>query len=270
MSLEALSPIIGWAYFLAWSVSFYPQVLLNYRRKSVDGLSLDFVYLNLWGFLCYATFNVVGYAKAREWDMGSSIKLNDVVFAGHALLLTIITAAQSKIYPSSQRLSLPAKTFLVASFAAAVMTGVSAVRGGISLKDWIYYLSYIKIGVSIVKYLPQVWLNYRRRSTEGWSMGVIMLDWTGGVLSFLQVLIDAGTAGVVDNPVKVGLGLLSIGFDAIFFGQWLWYGRGQSRQFHKAISDEELGRGSVVVVVEDPTLPHEASPILAHKPYSYS
>lgn len=37
-SLPAMTPaylqLLGWTYFLAWSASFYPQVLLNYRRKT--------------------------------------------------------------------------------------------------------------------------------------------------------------------------------------------------------------------------------------------
>lgn len=37
-------------YFCAWSISFYPQAFLNWRRKSVAGLSLDFQLLNLLGF----------------------------------------------------------------------------------------------------------------------------------------------------------------------------------------------------------------------------
>lgn len=32
-SLAIVSQVIGWAYFLLWSVSFYPQVLENCRRK---------------------------------------------------------------------------------------------------------------------------------------------------------------------------------------------------------------------------------------------
>lgn len=32
------------------SISFYPQAFLNYRRKSVAGLSLDFQLLNMLGF----------------------------------------------------------------------------------------------------------------------------------------------------------------------------------------------------------------------------
>lgn len=49
-----LSYLIGWVYFLAWSASFYPQAILNWRRKSVQGLSMDFIHLNVLGFLCYA------------------------------------------------------------------------------------------------------------------------------------------------------------------------------------------------------------------------
>lgn len=36
------SGIIGWGYFVAWSISFYPQVFMNFKRKSVVGLSFDY------------------------------------------------------------------------------------------------------------------------------------------------------------------------------------------------------------------------------------
>jgi uncharacterized protein with PQ loop repeat len=49
-----LSELCGWIYFLAWSASFYPQVHLNLKRRSVAGLSLDFVLLNVTGFTTYA------------------------------------------------------------------------------------------------------------------------------------------------------------------------------------------------------------------------
>lgn len=52
------SSIIGWAYFVAWSVSFYPQMFTNCRRKSVVGLNFDFISLNVVGFMLYATFNI--------------------------------------------------------------------------------------------------------------------------------------------------------------------------------------------------------------------
>ncbi|KHJ83353.1 PQ loop repeat protein [Oesophagostomum dentatum] len=53
--------VVGWAYFTAWSVSFYPQILLNIQRKSVIGLNFDFLVLNIVGFLAYSAYNLFMY-----------------------------------------------------------------------------------------------------------------------------------------------------------------------------------------------------------------
>ena len=54
--LFTICSIIGWIYFFAWSISFYPQVILNFKRKSTEGLNLDFIILNIVGFLCYGFY----------------------------------------------------------------------------------------------------------------------------------------------------------------------------------------------------------------------
>lgn len=61
--VEVLSTVIGWVYFAAWSISFYPQVILNWQRKSVVGLSFDFTVLNFVGHTSYAVYNCFYY-----WD----------------------------------------------------------------------------------------------------------------------------------------------------------------------------------------------------------
>jgi len=53
-SVEVLNQVIGWIYFVAWSVSFYPQIIENYRRKSVIGLNFDFLALNLTGSVTHS------------------------------------------------------------------------------------------------------------------------------------------------------------------------------------------------------------------------
>jgi cystinosin len=87
----------------------------------------------------------------------------------------------------------------------------------------VYTFGYIKLFVTVIKYMPQVWMNYQRQSTVGWSIGQILLDFSGGVLSIAQLLIDASFqpdwSGVVGNPVKLGLGNVSIFFDLIFITQ---------------------------------------------------
>ena len=45
--LYYLSVVFGWIYFVAWSISFYGQLIENFRRKSVKGLNFDFEIYNL-------------------------------------------------------------------------------------------------------------------------------------------------------------------------------------------------------------------------------
>lgn len=79
--------------------------------------------------------------------------------------------------------------------------------------------------------------NYTRKSTKGWSIFNIIADFTGGSLSFLQIVLDdldKGTnlintkqtiQGDVDifggglNIVKFGLSIISMCFDVIFLWQ---------------------------------------------------
>ena len=99
-----------------------------------------------------------------------------------------------------------------------------------------YTMGYGKLVITTVKYMPQVWLNYKRKSTVGWSIWQILLDVIRGVLSISQLLIDSAVqgdwSGVTGNPVKFGLGNVSIMFDTIFLAQHyiLYRGRGTAEQ----------------------------------------
>lgn len=62
-TLNVFIQLVGWVYFFAWSISFYPQIILNFRRQSVIGLNFDFLALNLLGHSCYSIFNVYLYTS---------------------------------------------------------------------------------------------------------------------------------------------------------------------------------------------------------------
>lgn len=75
----------------------------------------------------------------------------------------------------------------------------------------------------MVKYVPQAWVNYKRKSTVGWDIRQIILDFSGGVLSIAQLILDssleADWSGITGNPLKFLLGNISILFDVVFFIQ---------------------------------------------------
>lgn len=108
-ALDVIINIVGWMYFAAWSLSFYFQVVLNYRRKSVVGLNFDFLALNLLGFTCYSIYNTaLLFSRDVQKDYYERntygripVEYNDLFFSLHAFLLTLITVIQCFIYEVS-------------------------------------------------------------------------------------------------------------------------------------------------------------------------
>ena len=91
-ALYYLSIVFGWIYFVAWSVSFYGQLIENFRRKSVSGLNFDFEVYNLVGFTGYTIYTVRGYIDS---NLGTgTVQIQDIFFAAHALCITILTLIQ--------------------------------------------------------------------------------------------------------------------------------------------------------------------------------
>jgi len=77
--------------------------------------------------------------------------------------------------------------------------------------------------LTLYKYVPQMVSNFRRKSTVGWSISQQLLDFSGGILSLLQLVIDsalqADWSGLTSNPLKLGLALISLAFDMVFMLQ---------------------------------------------------
>ena len=91
--------------------------------------------------------------------------------------------------------------------------------------------------------MPQVWTNYKWKSTLGWSIDQILLDVIGGALSITQLVIDSSLqndwSGLTGNPVKLGLGNVSIIFDTVFIFQHYWLYRGVEKLKDDEDSDGE-------------------------------
>lgn len=68
--------------------------------------------------------------------------------------------------------------------------------------DFLYTCSYIKLAATLTKLIPQVLLNYRRKSTVGWSIEVRLLDFTGGVFSILQMFFNSYNFGKLHSKFE--------------------------------------------------------------------
>lgn len=237
-TLTALSQLLGWAYFLCWTVSFVPQVLLNRRRRAVTGLSFDFLVQNVTGYIAYLVYTSVTFSQ--EDPAHRSVQANDVAFASFALALTSFTAWQAwgagydrgaqAVSQAHKYVALVLWTVMVYSAALAAGGALPWYRGG-GRYSVVAALGLVKACVSVVKYVPQAMLNYRRKSTVGWSIANVLLDLSGGALSLLQMVVDSanggGSAVWTGAGAKLLLAAESILFDLLFIAQhyWLYPGR---------------------------------------------
>lgn len=250
-AIYIISYIMGWIYFVAWSVSFYPQIYINFKRKSVVGLNFDFLALNIMGFTMYSLFNCgLYFSKAiqdeyftRHPRSLNPVQLNDVFFSLHAAFATLITIAQCFMYErEDQRVSMTGRGILSAFVGIVIITASLGAADKIAWLDFLYYCSYIKLCITLIKYVPQAYMNYKRKSTVGWSIGNIFLDFVGGFLSVLQMTLNAYNyndwISFFGDATKFGLGLFSLIFDIFFMLQHYVFYRESRKLVINDSSDE--------------------------------
>jgi cystinosin len=251
---RVLSSIIGYSYFIFWCASFYPQIVMNYQRKSTHGLSIDYTVINFLGYVCYTTYTSAFYwdnsVKAMYRERHSldnpdsepaeiTVESNDVAFAIHALIMSIIWLYQLEIYGGFEKMrkqgkrivSRPIATLIYIILGTSIGYGalillsdrqyiqfdLTYVKSYLNWLDYLYFLSFMKVLITMAKYIPQVVMNMMRKSCVGWNVWNILLDITGGILSLAQLVADAydlnDMSSIAGNSAKLGLSAVSIIFD---------------------------------------------------------
>merc|ERR1712198_647993 len=78
-------------------------------------------------------------------------------------------------------------------------------------------------GISLVKYAPQAYMNWRRKSTAGYSPVNMSLDFAGSTFLVLQLIFLAANRNdiysMIGNPAKFGVGFASWLFTGVFMVQ---------------------------------------------------
>jgi cystinosin len=226
---RTISSVIGYIYFVSWSVSFYPQLITNYEKKSIDGLSTDASILAFLNYTCYTIYNAFffwnegirqEYKDRHGSDAKVTVQSNDVAFAMHALAMNVILISQIAYYGGYKSRPVSWITFGIGGLVVSLSLGYMLC---IYLFDWLwidflYLMASVKLVLTILTYLPQVLLNYERKSTNGWNLWNVIFDCTGGVLSMLQLVLDSVDIGNIKNGLlgnvpKLILGLITLSFD---------------------------------------------------------
>ncbi len=162
------------------------------------------------------------------------VQINDLFFSFHAFVLTSICILQTAYFEWRHGRQLPHNSLLVCVFLFLLTICIYAwivyrsdqqhrYKAPWTWLDLVQLLGYLKLFVTAIKYLPQAWANYVHQSTDGWSIENILLDFTGGSLSLVQLLMDCAATGewsaIVNAPTKSGLSILSMSYDILFMVQ---------------------------------------------------
>lgn len=238
------SNILGYSYFFAWSLSYYPQFVLNYKRQSTEGLSVDFCILAIYGCACYASLNLALFFsqpiqeiyQRRHKDHISLVEPSDVAFSIHAMILSSLWLGQIWYYNGcsfENRLAsrttiglLGVVSVFFIAYGLLIMSrpackDLNWLCNKLNWLDFLYVMSSCKIAIILLSYLPQAVLNFRNNSTEGFNIWGMLLDAFGGILSILQLSLDSvnqhDLSGISGDAAKLELALVSIGFDVSSF-----------------------------------------------------
>jgi len=134
----------------SWSASFYPQPLLNWRRKSTTGLTVDFPALNVVGFVSYTISTACflysptirdQYALRHPGAPEPTVRFNDFAFAAHAMVMVVLTYSQfySLLWkfdvPKTQKTSWMVRAIILACILAVLIATLGAATNDRSSKD---------------------------------------------------------------------------------------------------------------------------------------
>ncbi|KAI3866611.1 hypothetical protein MKX03_023823 [Papaver bracteatum] len=165
ITLEIVYYVLGWIGFFSWTFGFYPQIILNYRRKSVVGLNFDYLVLNLTKQSSYLIYNAslffspaVQKQYHEKYGFGEMIPVaaSDVAFSTHSILLTSFALCQVLVYErGSQKVSRPT----IGITAAVWVTVLVCLFIAWPHQSWLWLLSVlntIQVTLAVIKYIPQV------------------------------------------------------------------------------------------------------------------
>lgn len=207
--LEVIIFALGIIYTIVWSISFYFQLFLNYKLRSSEGYSLDFQYMNLFGFT-YLSISNVHYMLENNISANSII---DLGFSVHALLISIVLYSQTFFFPRGVNRGNFGSYMILIIIALMIVDfyilDCKIYKGSIS-DVWIF-MGLSKSLMSTFKYTYQLFLNYDRKNTRGFSVENVWLDFTGGYLSLIQTVLQNyhdGTS-ILDGKTNVPKLLLS-------------------------------------------------------------
>lgn len=268
----ALSYLLGWTSISIWMCAQLPQILKNWRRKSMEGLSPGFLVAWVFG----DATNLLGCFLTGQLGvqtlLASYYCCVDIVLAAQYILYRpkpeVIDAfdpeASNDYYNSTdnstrqrkprtksalerayQKLGVIMGLSAMASPTAAAPLGITTPSTASWSKDIGLLVAYFSMVMYLMSRVPQILHNFQRKSTTGISILLFICAFMGNLTYTLSILFapesmdeDADRRTFLLNELPYILGASgTMLFDCAILGQWYWY---QKRTHHRRRSTKTL------------------------------
>ncbi|KAK2366314.1 cystinosin protein [Trifolium repens] len=163
------------------------------------------------------------YHQKYGFDQMIPVAANDVAFSTHAVFLTIVLLFQVAIYERGNQSISKITMGIIA--VVWITVGVCSFIAFPS-KSWLWLISIfntMQVVLATIKYIPQAFMNFMIKSTDGFSIGNVFLDFLGGMANYAQMVtqsIDQNSwVNFSGNIGKVLLSLVCMFFDLLFMCQ---------------------------------------------------
>ena len=189
-------------FYVSWIAQFYPQVYLNFTRKTTAGLSIDSWYLSGLGYFCFCVYSSCTSFQLEMF--GTKSKYNplvqrfEVFFALHGLVFNGIIMLQMYHYNRGTSDISPRLNFLVVFFVAVnalyliliASRQPSSKNFVVSSDEWLLSLVYSTGVILTIRWIPQAWKFYSFATYQGLSATTLILQLLGSIAAIIMILYD--------------------------------------------------------------------------------
>lgn len=190
------------SFYVSWILKFYPQLSLSKTRRTASGLSIDTLYLTLFGYGSICTYSIFTYYHIQMFDQISDddaiANQVDVFIVAHATVLTLAIILQIYYFDGCRKFKASWRTralifvfiFVNVVLVILIYEHQKNVAFSISLNQWLLSLVYEGGFFLAIRGMPQVWSSYKSRCLHGICLSTICLELFGSFCALGMLLYD--------------------------------------------------------------------------------
>lgn len=186
------------------------------------GLSVNYVVLEIIGVLYSFTYMIFGYLYNPNYNSTGEINIWSVIFAATSVSMCSIQVIVLSYYPRFVNWVKPVWMFLAVAAILSVLTFASVKPEPL---DIVVFMGLMRLIINTIKFFPQLYLNWLRKSTEGWSITGVYADLGANALYLVRIIVDSIERQKFDQfSTNLGFGIfilaqVAIGCDVLFICQ---------------------------------------------------